>query len=123
MENSEEKVHVLQEQGYDNVYVHHAEPSEEDPEHAQVFDTHIVVIPAAAGITLGSLMVYGIAYWAGKPALDKWGKWLGLGWKDVEAIQKKFSEKSFDEWGLFILRCIPILPSVAISAFSGLIRY
>ncbi len=82
-----------------------------------------VAIPAALGITLGSLMVYGIAYYAGKPILTKWGKWLGLSWEDVEKIQLKFSQTSFDEASLFVIRAIPIVPSVVISAFCGLIRF
>lgn len=83
----------------------------------------IVVFPAAAGVTLGSLFVYGIAYYAGRPILLKWGKWLGLSWGDVEKLQEKFAKGTFDDWALLFLRAIPILPSVAISAFCGLVRF
>jgi len=82
-----------------------------------------VVIPIAAGVTLGSLFVYFIAYYAGKPFLLRWGKWLGVNWSDVEKIQQKFSGTKFDEWSLVIVRSIPIVPSVVVSAFCGLIRF
>ncbi len=82
----------------------------------------IVVLPAALGVTVGSLLVYGLAYRFGKPALLKWGKWLGLTWGDVERVQARFEQSSLDEWVLLIFRAIPALPSVAVSALSGLMR-
>ncbi len=82
-----------------------------------------VAIPAALGVTVGSLFAYGIAYFAGKPVLVKWGKWFGLSWDDIEKLNKKFSESSFDEFSLFIVRAIPIVPSVVISVFCGLVRF
>lgn len=82
-----------------------------------------VVLPAALGVTFGSLFVYGLAYWLGKPFLMKWGKWLGLSWADIEKAEAKFTKGYADELLLFGLRCVPIIPSVAISAFCGLIRF
>ncbi len=83
----------------------------------------VVVLPSALGVTIGSFFIYGIAYWSGKPVLEKWGKWLGLSWTDVEKIQTKFDGTKKDEIILFVLRTIPIIPSVAISAFFGLVRF
>lgn len=82
-----------------------------------------VTIPAALGIVTGSFLVYGVAYYAGKPVLTKWGKWLGFSWDDVEKIQRRFAETPFDEVSLFVVRAIPMVPSVVISAFCGLIRF
>ena len=83
----------------------------------------IVALPAACGITVGSLFVYGLSFYFGKPLLEKWGKWLGLSWTDIEKIQQKFDAKKVDEIALLFLRTIPIVPSVAISAFYGLVRF
>ncbi|MSR73430.1 membrane-associated protein [Candidatus Parcubacteria bacterium] len=83
----------------------------------------IVVLPASLGVTIGSLFVYTLAHIFGKPILIKWGKWLGLFWNDIEKLQKNFDNKKTDELTLFLLRTIPIIPSVAISAFYGLIRF
>lgn len=82
----------------------------------------IVVLPASAGVTVGSIVIYSIAFAFGKPALLRWGKWFGLYWQDVEKVQEKFQKSSFDELTLFISRCVPIIPSVVISAFCGLLR-
>ncbi len=85
--------------------------------------TMMVVVPAAAGITIGSLLVYSVAYFAGKPVLVRWGRWLGFSWDDVEKLQNKFPGHTFDEWSLVIVRSIPLIPSVAISALCGVIRF
>lgn len=83
----------------------------------------VVVFPAALGVTVGSLLVFGIAYWFGKPALLRWGRWLGVSWEEIERAQEKFRHSAADEWTLFITRSIPIIPSVAVSALCGLVRF
>lgn len=82
-----------------------------------------IVIPASAGVTIGSLLVYSIGYFLGKPFLERWGKFLGVSWEDIEKAQDKFKSSSSDDLLLFILRAIPIVPSVAISVFCGFIRF
>ncbi|OHA89558.1 MAG: hypothetical protein A2741_00575 [Candidatus Zambryskibacteria bacterium RIFCSPHIGHO2_01_FULL_43_27] len=82
----------------------------------------IIAIPAALGATIGSYLYYFLAYYFGKPAFEKWGKWLGVSWKEIEDVRKKFDRGWGDEITLGILRSIPIIPSVALSALSGIIR-
>ncbi len=82
-----------------------------------------IALPASLGVTIGSLFVYAITYFAGKPFLVRWGKYLGLSWKDVEKAQAKFDKSRSDELLLFLVRAIPVIPSVAISAFCGFIRF
>jgi membrane protein DedA with SNARE-associated domain len=82
-----------------------------------------IVLPASLGVTLGSLFVYAIAYFAGKPFLQRWGKYLGVSWQDIEKAEDKFKDSRSDEIALFIVRALPIIPSVAINAFCGFIRY
>lgn len=81
-----------------------------------------IVIPATLGLTLGSLVIYGLAYKGGKPFLEKYGKLLSVGWSDVEAVNQKFTEGTFDEWSLVLARVFPIIPSVLIATFCGLTR-
>lgn len=81
-----------------------------------------IVIPATLGLTLGSLVIYGLAYKGGKPFLDKYGRWLGVSWADVEVVNQKFATGVFDEWSLVLARVFPIIPSVLIAAFCGLTR-
>ncbi len=81
-----------------------------------------IVIPATLGLTLGSLFIYGLAYKGGKPFLERYGRWLSLSWTDIEAVNQKFTEGTFDEWSLVLARVFPIIPSVLIAAFCGLTR-
>jgi membrane protein DedA with SNARE-associated domain len=82
----------------------------------------LIALPGALGITIGSLVVYGLGYISGKPALLRWSSWLGFSWGDVEKIEAKFSKGYTDEILLFVFRAIPIIPSVVISGFCGFIR-
>lgn len=82
-----------------------------------------VVIPASLGVTLGSLLIYTLAYYVGKELIDRWGKYLGVSWENIEKTQKKFQETNHDEIVLFIVRALPVIPSVAINVFCGFIRY
>jgi membrane protein DedA with SNARE-associated domain len=82
-----------------------------------------VSIPASLGLTLGSLFLYIIGYYLGKPFILKWGKYLGLSWEAVEKTNKKFAESKSDDILLFSLRALPIFPSVAISTLCGFIRF
>lgn len=82
-----------------------------------------VSLPAALGMTIGSFFIYGLCYYIGKPFITKWGKYLTIRWEDIEKTDEKFQEQTKDELILFGVRAIPIIPSVAISAFCGIIRY
>lgn len=82
-----------------------------------------VAIPASLGMSLGSLFVYGLSFAFGKPAISRWGKWFALSWDDIETSREKFSKGPKDEITLFTVRALPFVPSVAISAFAGLVRF
>ncbi len=79
-------------------------------------------IPAGAGVAIGSLFIYGLVFWGGKPVVEKWGKYVGLSWGEIEAAEKKFVTGYKDEILLFLFRALPIFPISVISAVCGLIR-
>lgn len=80
-------------------------------------------LPFAIGSTIGSTMVYLVAWYGGKWLIDKFHRWLGFDWEDIEGIQKKyFKGKSTDELLIFVFRAIPMVPSSLISAVSGAVR-
>jgi membrane protein DedA with SNARE-associated domain len=83
----------------------------------------LIALPASIGVTIGSLFAYFITYYAGKPFIDKWGKYLGLSWDEIEIAEERFANTYKDELLLFFLRFIPITPSVVVNAFCGFIRY
>ncbi len=76
----------------------------------------------ALGITVGSFFIYGIFYWGGKAFLDRYGRYLGISWAEVEKIEKKFSAGAKDEIAIFVLRALPFWSITIVSAFCGLIR-
>jgi membrane protein DedA with SNARE-associated domain len=82
-----------------------------------------IVIPASLGITLGSFVYYTLAYKLGKPFIERTSKYLGVSVKDVEDVEKKFKESRYDDIFMFLARCFPVIPSIAINLFCGLIRY
>jgi len=80
-------------------------------------------LPFAIGSTLGSTMVYLIAWFGGKWLIDKFHKWLEIDWDDIEAIKRKYFKGTImDEVVIFLSRAIPIVPSVLFSAACGAIR-
>jgi membrane protein DedA with SNARE-associated domain len=81
-----------------------------------------VALPAALGVTLGSYMVYFIARYGGKFVIEKWGKYIGLYVSDIEKLEARLSGTRKDEFLIGGARILPIVPSVAISAFCGLIE-
>jgi len=80
-----------------------------------------VALPAAFGVTIGSYVVYGIARWGGRPIIERWGKYVGLYWSDIEKLQNKLSGTKKDEIIIGVARVLPFVPSVAISAFCGIL--
>lgn len=82
-----------------------------------------VSVTASLGLTLGSLFLYAIGYYIGKPFITRWGKYLGFSWEDIEKTQQKFAESKNDDILLFTLRAIPVVPSIAISTFCGIVRF
>ncbi len=82
-----------------------------------------ISIPAALGVTLGSLVYYGICYKIGIPFVERAGKYLGVSLEDLEGVEKRVKESRYENLFLFAARCVPVIPSIAISLFCGLIRY
>ncbi len=82
-----------------------------------------IALPAASGVTIGSLFIYGVVYQLGKPFVDRWGKYLGLSWKEIEKTEEKYLENNLMDLSIFTARALPIVPSVVISAFCGFVKY
>ncbi len=82
-----------------------------------------VAIPMSIGVTAGSLVIYAVAYFGGKPIIIRYGKWFGMSWTLIEKTEQKFIKGYADELILFAARALPLVPSVAVSSFCGLVRY
>lgn len=75
------------------------------------------------GVTIGSFFIYGIFYYGGKVAIDKYGRYLGISWGSINKLQQKFSQGWADEIVFVFLRSMPIWSMTVISAFAGLVRW
>ncbi len=82
----------------------------------------IVAIPAALGATIGSFVIYGLGFFLGKPFFQKWGRFVGISWEEVEGLQARFSKGPRDEITMTLLRAVPIIPASALSALAGVVR-
>lgn len=79
-----------------------------------------IVLPGAVASTLGAYFAYGIAYWGGKPVVDRFERFLGFGWSDISDMERRLAKRA----GLmiFLLRALPIVPLSVISAAVGALR-
>ncbi|MDO8870486.1 MAG: VTT domain-containing protein [Methanobacteriaceae archaeon] len=82
-----------------------------------------IALPVAFGVTIGALIIYGVVYKIGKPFVDRWGKFIGLSWEEIEKTEEKYSKSNSLLLFLFMTWAIPIFPSVVISAFCGFIKF
>ncbi len=55
--------------------------------------------------------------------LERWGKCRGVSWSDIEKAENRFDKSSSDGIILFVVRAVTIVPSVAINAFCGVVRF
>lgn len=80
-----------------------------------------IVLPGSLASTLGAFLGYGVAYWGGKPVIDRSQRFLGFDWEDILAMEQKYFSKNIGPI-LFALRALPIVPLSLISAAAGAIR-
>ena len=81
----------------------------------------LIVFPGSVASTLGAYIGYGIGYFGGKPLVERWQGFLGFGWGEVEALERRFRVGQVNA-SIFFLRALPIFPLSVISAAAGLIR-
>lgn len=81
-----------------------------------------VALPVGLGSALGSVPLYLLAYYGGKPLIKKWRKVFRFSWEDVEKVSQYFKGVWYDEVVFLGLRCAPILPSIPVDIASGILR-
>lgn len=83
----------------------------------------MVGIPIALGMTLGSVIVYGVVYWGGAPLVKRFGHHVGISWESIERLQDRLSGTTADEAIFFAARAFPLIPSVLLNVVCGLVRW
>ncbi len=79
-------------------------------------------LPGALGVLCGSFIIYGFAYWGGRPVIERFGGKFGITWSGIERVQRMFSKGYTDEAVLILMRAIPIFPISVVSALCGIMR-
>ncbi len=82
-----------------------------------------VSLPYSIGAVIGTSMVFLIAYYGGRPLIDKFGKYIGISWSLIEKIRIDFQKSISDELFIFIAVIIPVVPVSLISGFCGGFRF
>ncbi len=82
-----------------------------------------IALPVAVGVGIGSAVVYAIGFFGGKILIERWKKFLGFSWRDVERAEMRLTSGRGDEAVLFLMRIVPVIPGVAISGVCGIVRY
>lgn len=81
----------------------------------------LVVIPASLASVVSSYFVYGIAYFGGKPVIEKYGRYLDMSWDEAKRLEDKFAGGK-QHYYVALFRAIPIVPLSLISGSAGLFR-
>lgn len=79
-----------------------------------------VVLPGAVASTIGAFFAYGVAYWGGKPMVDRFGRFLGFDWADIQEMERRVEKRV--SLMIFLLRALPVVPLSLISAAAGAMR-
>lgn len=70
------------------------------------FDLLLVVVIGALGSTAGSLLMYALGRWGGRPFVDRFGRYIGLGERRMNASVDWFGR--YGDWAVFISQLLPI---------------
>ena len=81
----------------------------------------IIVLPGTIASTLGSFIGYLISYYGGKALVVRYQRFLGVDWKEIENLEKRFQGKK-EALSIFFSRAIPVFPISLVSIFAGLLR-
>jgi membrane protein DedA with SNARE-associated domain len=84
--------------------------------HAQ-FNFWAVIIIGTLGSLVGSQIAYEVGRTAGRTIVDRWGKWILLSHKDLDASERWFQK--YGAWSVLIGRVLPVIRSV-ISVPAGI---
>lgn len=81
-----------------------------------------VAVPVGIGSTLGTLFLYTVAYFGGKPAVSKLERYIKFTWEDVERVNTRFKGMWYDEVVFLVIRSIPVVPSFPLTIAAGFFR-
>ena len=90
-----------------------------EPVTGQPWNYFLVVLAGTVGATGGALVAYGIGAWGGRPAIERWGRYLGISGKDLDRADAFFDRHG--QAASFFGRMIPVVRSL-VSFAAGISR-
>jgi membrane protein DedA with SNARE-associated domain len=87
--------------------------------YAGQLDLFAVTLAGSFGSTVGSLAMYLLAAYGGRPLLDRWGSLLGLNHKRIESTESWFNKHG--NWTVFLAQFLPVVRDL-IPFPAGLVR-
>ena len=67
----------------------------------------LAVAFATAGSVVGALVGYAIGAWGGRPLLDRYGRYVGIGAEDLDRADRWFGR--WGSWAVFLGRMVPLV--------------
>ena len=83
------------------------------------FNLHWASLAGAAGCAVGSIIAYAVGYWGGRPAVEKYGKYILLRREEFEKADRWFINNG--DWIVFVSRLLPVIRTF-ISLPAGIAR-
>lgn len=79
----------------------------------------LVVLAGTAGSWIGAACTYWVARWLGRPAIARWGRWIGCGPDKVERAEHLLGR--YATAGVFFCRLLPVVRHV-VGIPAGILR-
>lgn len=84
-----------------------ADPSVLEPLTDQPWNLVLAVAVATIGSLVGALVGYAIGAWGGRPLLDRFGRYVGIGADDLDRADRWFQR--WGNWAVFLGRMVPLV--------------
>ena len=84
-----------------------ADPSVLEPLTGLPWNLPLAVGLATAGSLVGAVVGYYIGAWGGRPLLDRYGRYVGIGAEDLDRADRWFDR--WGSWAVFLGRMVPLV--------------
>lgn len=84
-----------------------AQPSMVEPLTGLAWNIPMAVALATVGSVVGALVGYAVGAWGGRPILDRYGRYLGIGASDLDRADRWFER--WGSWAVFVGRMVPLV--------------
>lgn len=84
-----------------------ADPSVVEPLTGLAWNIPLAVLLATVGSLVGAVVGYAIGAWGGRPLLDRYGRYVGIGAGDLDRAERWFER--WGSWAVFLGRMVPLV--------------